>query len=80
MGESVSSVMETLMRTPVVPVAGGRDKRGRKKERGDHQDPRVVMDMRHKQVIQNYQMYVYLDIGGGLHCAVGWSRMKLPNF
>ena len=69
MGESVSSVMETLMRTPVVPVAGG-DKRGRKKERGGHQDPRVVMDMRHKQVIQIYKYR------GGLHSALGWPRMK----
>ena len=46
--ESVSSIMEGLMRTPVVPVTGGGGgEGGRKRER---QDPRVVMDMRHKQV------------------------------
>ena len=53
-GESVSSIMEVLMKTPVVPVAGerggGGGEGGEKREIRGHQDPRVVMDMRHKQV------------------------------
>ena len=51
-GESVSSIMESLMKTPVVPVRGdgGGGEGGKKRETRGHQDPRVVMDMRHKQV------------------------------
>ena len=42
--ESVSSIMETLMRTPV--TGGGEGRR----ERKNVYDPKVTMDMRHKQV------------------------------
>ena len=45
--ESVSSIMETLMRTPV--TGGGEGRR----ERKNVYDPKVTMDMRHKRVYMN---------------------------
>ena len=63
--ENVSSIVEALMKKPVSSRGGGRRENGeRRGGAGECSDPRVTMEMRHKQV----KVYMYSCIVQTISC------------